>query len=233
MRALASATWRLLPRLPALRSSLAEYRASQHSGGASFSSISRLHVQARSPATQAAGSDGSGGGDASSTPNYKEWRAQWIAFLEQLFEQVGWLAIVQADRHPLHVITAVLEALLVRQRVQSLIRLVGSRRALAPLQGHFSADPGVRSDALAAQPGPMKRAVLSLGRQRGDILYCLDPAKLRALVVSGFPVDDRKVRGRPARHRPAAHQRPWLVPRSPPPLLPALPAAAREGARKG
>ncbi|KAL4419486.1 hypothetical protein ABPG77_008288 [Micractinium sp. CCAP 211/92] len=111
----------------------------------------RSHIQARSLATSAAGGDngGSGGGAANAinTPNYKEWRAQWIAFLEQLFEQ-----------------------------------------------GHFSADPGVRYDALAAQPGPMKRAVLSLGRQRADILHSLDPAKLRALVVAGFPVDDRKTK---------------------------------------
>ena len=41
----------------------------------------------------------------------------------------------------------------------------------------------------------MKRAVLSLARQRADILHSLDAAKLKALVVAGFPVDDRKVLG--------------------------------------
>ncbi|KAL4431185.1 hypothetical protein ABPG75_006441 [Micractinium tetrahymenae] len=148
VRALASASWRSLPGLPALRRGWAEFRASLHPEDAS---LSRPQVQTRSLASAAAGNDsgGSGGGAAgtSSTPSYKEWRAQWNALLEQLFEQ-----------------------------------------------GHFSADPGVRSDALAAQLGPMKRAVLSLGRQRSDILFSLEPAKLKAVVTAGFPVDDRKTK---------------------------------------
>lgn len=37
--------------------------------------------------------------------------------------------------------------------------------------------------------------MLSLARQRADILHSLDAAKLKALVVAGFPVDDRKVLG--------------------------------------
>ena len=40
----------------------------------------------------------------------------------------------------------------------------------------------------------MKRAVLSLARQRADILHTLDSSKLQSLVKAGFPVDDRKVR---------------------------------------
>ena len=44
-----------------------------------------------------------------------------------------------------------------------------------------------------------KRAVLSLARQRADILHTLDSGKLQALIKAGFPVDDRKVRQGPGK----------------------------------
>lgn len=198
MRALASASWRLLPTLPAFRGSLTVFRTSLCSTDASVGCNPRPHVQTRSLTTAAAGGDGGSGiaADATSTQSYKEWRAQWNAFLDQLFEQVSLTRSCGADHQAclLHQnqhggATLYTRWLAISRPIQRAFRC---SRAL--LQGHFSADPGVRSDALAVQPGPMKRAVLSLGRQRGDILYCLEPAKLRALVVAGFPVDDRKVR---------------------------------------
>jgi hypothetical protein len=46
---------------------------------------------------------------------------------------------------------------------------------------------------LSPASGAAKRAVLSLARQRGDVLRTLSPLKLQALVKAGYPVDDRKV----------------------------------------
>ncbi|KAI3433366.1 hypothetical protein D9Q98_003183 [Chlorella vulgaris] len=60
--------------------------------------------------------------------------------------------------------------------------------------GHFAADPGVKPDSLDSNAGVMKRAVLSLARQRSDILHTLDPAKTQAVVKAGYPVDDRKTK---------------------------------------
>lgn len=44
----------------------------------------------------------------------------------------------------------------------------------------------------------MKRAVLSLARERSEILFGLDGGKVKALTLAGFPSEDRKVgrRGR-------------------------------------
>ncbi|PRW58463.1 tRNA-guanine transglycosylase [Chlorella sorokiniana] len=60
--------------------------------------------------------------------------------------------------------------------------------------GHYAADPGVKADDLEGEPGAMKRAVLSLARERSDILFGLDGGKLKALTVAGTPADDRKTR---------------------------------------
>lgn len=39
----------------------------------------------------------------------------------------------------------------------------------------------------------MKRAVLSLARERSEILFGLDSGKLKAITLAGSPSDDRKV----------------------------------------
>lgn len=42
----------------------------------------------------------------------------------------------------------------------------------------------------------MKRAVLSLARERSEILFGLEGGKVKALTLAGSPSDDRKVGSR-------------------------------------
>ena len=71
---------------------------------------------------------------------------------------------------------------------------------LLHLQGHFVADPHVHLDAVQRDRGASKRAILSFGRSRPDLLRKLDSSKVERLLAAGLPQKvDRKTKN--------AHQR--------------------------